>query len=113
MKSATSRPSLPAPRAVMKPKPAPAAASVLRWEEPPRAVRGAKRGWIEDVLPELKDHPDRWALVKLTATRHDAARMATLARKGGKRWGWTLEAVARTLPDGRCGVYARWLSEAP
>lgn len=69
----------------------------IEWAEPPAAKTG-RRGVINELGPELKAEPGRWARVE-TATY--SSRPHAWRKKG-------FEAVARKNADGTYDVYARW-----
>lgn len=84
--------------------------TVLAWENPPPRSKNGIRAWYEDVLPELKQQPGRWARVLIrpniaSATARKNAFDASV-RRGHSPKGY--EMCARWLPDGRAAVYARY-----
>ena len=81
----------------------------LRWEELPPPVRGAPKGkrassiWIRTLLP-LREHLNRWAVVKVCRSSRDASRIAHQLRSGDlKKPSGQFEVLSRGAK-----IYARY-----
>lgn len=94
---------------------------IIRFEDPPPPARGATKGprvlrpSARDIAAALREHPDRWALVREGIRErgaYDAARSAAAGITGGRVAAFQpagdFEAVTRTVA-GQVRVYARYL----
>jgi hypothetical protein len=81
------------------------------WEELPDAGRGRVH-WFEQFKPHLIAKPGKWARVMASDERKETCSRASSLRLRFKAAKEPFEAVARSLPDGRGAVYARFVGKA-
>lgn len=82
--------------------------SELKWQEPPTDARKKDLPrWIA-VAAALKDHPNRWAIVTEADNTGAAYRIKTGSLPAFRPSG-SFEAVARSRPDGKFDIYARFV----
>lgn len=74
----------------------------MQWEDPPEIARMTK--WIT-IQGKLKEEPGRWAKV---AERNSGSAHA-LASQLRKKFGDEYETVSRKRPDGKVGVWSRYV----